>query len=281
MRLGTSPRAVAVLGDSRALYGVDLGALREGLGSERPIQLAIQASTPKPILADLAADEAFRGLAIVAVSPVRFFGASDASALLPNRYLARTAERAGSPASAAEARLSGMVQGATVLRKVELSPLMLLRLRRWPEPRSLAADRSRRSHFPRNDRLRALEREQVALLREVPRLEGAAMEALLSELARAVRRIEARGGRVVFVRMPSGHLHRQLERERAPRERYWDALARVTEAPAIHFEDHAELRELECPDGSHLDAVAARAFTRALAVLIRWELARVRDGRFG
>jgi len=265
-RLGSGPRAVAVLGDSRALHGIDLDLLGRELGSERPVQLAIEGSTPVPILLDLSEDATFRGLALVAVSPVRFFEASAAGSRLPSLYLERAA--AASILGGLELRIDAAVQRASLLRRLELSPLMLIRMRRWPVPRNVRPDRSRRVHWIRDARLRATEKAQAALLRSLPQLSGEERAAHLHRIAQAVDRLASRGGEAVFVRMPSGGLHREVERERAPRERSWDALVRATGVPAIHFEDHPDLR-FECPDGSHLDAADVDAFTRVLAAHVR------------
>ena len=83
-----------------------------------------------------------------------------------------------------------------------------------------------------------------------------------------VRRIEDRGGRVVFVKLPvSGELVR-FEQKRFPRQRYWDVLAASTSAVTIHCADHPELAGFECPDGSHLDYRDARVFTRAFGNML-------------
>jgi hypothetical protein len=280
LRLGSGPRAVAILGDSRALFGIDLGALQSELDAERPTQLAIQGSTPVPILLDLARDEAFRGLALVAVSPVRFFDASDDSSVLPRQYLGDAAQIARSPAVGLEVRIHATLQSASVLRRIELSPLVLLRTRRLPEPRAVPFDRSLRSHIVRDERMRTRERRRTGALGRLPLPDPEALEVSLATIAQAVRQIEGRGGRVALARLPSSHLHRRLERERTPRDRFWDALVHASEALAIHFEDHPELSRYECPDGSHLDAADAPPFTRALAGRIRSELARIHDSRF-
>jgi hypothetical protein len=262
-RLGSGPRAVAVLGDSRALHGIDLDVLGRELGSERPVQLAIEGSTPVPILLDLAEDATFRGLVLLTVSPARFFEASAEGARLPSLYLERS-RAAASIQGRVELQLDATVERAAVFRKPELSPLMLIRMRRWPAPRAVRPDRSRRVHWVRNAQLRATEQAQSALLRSLPQLSGEERRFHLERVARAIDRLESRGGEVVLVRMPSGGLHREVERERAPRARSWDALVRATGAPAIHFEDHPDLH-FECPDGSHLDAADVEAFTRVLA----------------
>ena len=79
-----------------------------------------------------------------------------------------------------------------------------------------------------------------------------------------VRKIQGRGGRVVFLHMPiSGRL---LERDRlcAPKKYYWDQFARQSSAICIHFEDVESLRHFECPDDSHLDQRDDPRFTNAL-----------------
>ena len=84
----------------------------------------------------------------------------------------------------------------------------------------------------------------------------------------AIEKLEARGGKVVFVRWPTSGEHWQLDREYFPREKFWDRLAESTSALTIHFQDYATLRGFECPDTSHLDYVQAHLFTSALAEIL-------------
>jgi hypothetical protein len=46
----------------------------------------------------------------------------------------------------------------------------------------------------------------------------------------------------------------------------------VTGAPGIHFEDHTELSEFNCPEWSHLDGPDAAEFTRKLLPLVETAL---------
>ena len=98
---------------------------------------------------------------------------------------------------------------------------------------------------------------------------GDGLTALIGSIKDDVERIRARGGRVVFVRFPSTGPLRELELEMWPREAYWDRLIRETGAPGIHFEDHSELMEFECPEWSHLTRSDAVSFTRRLAAIYR------------
>ena len=76
--------------------------------------------------------------------------------------------------------------------------------------------------------------------------------------------IERRGGKVVFVRMPTSDEHWALDESKYPKALYWDRFAAVAEATAIHFLDVPGLAGFECPDTSHLDTRDSVAFTGRL-----------------
>jgi hypothetical protein len=93
-------------------------------------------------------------------------------------------------------------------------------------------------------------------------------ETWLADLATVsdwIRRIESRGGRVVFFREPVSGESLQLDETNFPRDRYWDAYARISPARMIDFRDAAELSAFELPDTSHIDATEVPRLTRALA----------------
>ena len=62
------PDSLVIIGDSRALFDLDLDALEQGLG-HRPIQLALVGSCAYPILENLANDEKFHGTVIASIIP--------------------------------------------------------------------------------------------------------------------------------------------------------------------------------------------------------------------
>lgn len=84
-------------------------------------------------------------------------------------------------------------------------------------------------------------------------------------IGKMVRQIESRGGRVVFVRLPTSGQLRQVENQCWPKEKVWDEFAKRIGNDAIHFEDVPSMRGFVCPDGSHLDQRDSRRFTIALA----------------
>lgn len=86
----------------------------------------------------------------------------------------------------------------------------------------------------------------------------------IKEIERRVRRLKARGGEVVFVRLPSTGERWRLEEQYHPKKANWDRFVLMTSAVCIHFRDIADISALRCPDECHLDYRDSVAFTRAL-----------------
>jgi hypothetical protein len=80
----------------------------------------------------------------------------------------------------------------------------------------------------------------------------------------AVKELQARGGRVVFVTLPSTGEMWDLGQRLFPKEEYWDRFAIATSAVTIHFRDVPTLRATRCPDNFHLDFRDADKFTNNL-----------------
>lgn len=92
------------------------------------------------------------------------------------------------------------------------------------------------------------------------------------EIEQDVSLIQARGGRVVFVRFPVSGEFLEMEENLFPRTQYWDAFARQTQGLTIHFQDYEKLAGFVAPDGSHLDYRDAEKFSLALAAVLTEKL---------
>jgi hypothetical protein len=79
-----------------------------------------------------------------------------------------------------------------------------------------------------------------------------------------VAEIQGRGGKVVFLRLPSTGKHWELDQQCYPKDRYWDQFSARTSAETIHFMNCLTLSGYNCPEGSHLDSKDALTFTRDL-----------------
>jgi len=292
-RLGE--RALILVGSSRLLLDADLDLLRERTGLE-PVQLAIDGSSFRPVLAGLAADATVRGAVIVDFADRLLVGReSDKGAARWQAAFERERGRTAVPdferserwlTDAWRQRLRSYADGGrplTALRE------RVLRARPTPQYLVMRPDRSRLADYAQlNMRMRYLARVLRDLgddpppgMQTLDELEqylrsrvdtltpsAGSLEAYLRasrELAAQTAIIQARGGSVYFTVLPKSGLVRELDARRYPRAQFWDRFAEQVGAPTLHFEDIPAWRRLECPDGSHLDFRQRAEFTAALA----------------
>jgi hypothetical protein len=96
-----------------------------------------------------------------------------------------------------------------------------------------------------------------------------AIEARFRDTAAAAEKLRARGGKIVFVRLPHSGELKILEDKLNPRARDWDRLIKDTKAPGIYYEDFPELATFTCPEWSHLSAGDSVEFTKRLVPHLR------------
>jgi hypothetical protein len=265
--VGSDPRTIAFLGTSRMALGYSPAAFADAAPGWRAVQLSISNNPPLPVLADLADDESFRGIAVIELIEPEIsasFVVGDSQA-----YVDRAHHLWRAPGALANRFLASLAQSQLAVLAVGGQRILtsLAGSRRWPAPARFAISRDRTVHgdYSRDSSaaLRAHSERWVANL--PPLLAPDAWLAVMQQhFEPLVRRIQARGGDVVLVHMPiSGLLARRVD-ELYPRARYWDALATHTTAHVLHFRDLPAMANLTCPDDMHLDQTEQAAFTRAL-----------------
>lgn len=275
------PRAVAFLGSSQAQLGLSPAAFAAATGIT-PAQLAMDGTSAHGFLDHLARDESFCGLAMVEIAFL-----FDGRALHERR--ARTyaelyrAFRA-SPSSQVDIRLRLMWSSAAAVAAPEMSLRSFARAAaqgRWPERFYVTTrpDRTRLADYHVADLDRLRRQPAVGADSERVYLTGAALADRLAQLSDAVRRIEQRGGRVVFLQMPASAENLKRAEDLMPRTKYWDALLAATGAIGIRADEEPALSRFECPDGQHLDYRGAGAFTTALVHVLKQRLKAARDHR--
>jgi len=296
-RRSVTPESVVIVGDSRALFDLDLDELEKGLG-KRPVQLAIAGSSAYPVLADLANDEKFHGTIICSIVPGMFFA--------PGGPLVETSEKAlkryrdQTLAQRASHHLGMFLERHVAFLKQEDLTLEQL-LKRLPIPNRPNAlvpptlppyfqtvDRERRARMTENcaqpgELQTRIQQIWLPLFTPppppsyVPREAfganmGKAVEARFLDTAKAVEKLRARGGKIVFVRFPFTGELKALEDRLNPRARDWERLLGDTKAPGIYFEDHPELARFTCPEWSHLSAGDSVEFSKRLVPRLRTAL---------
>jgi hypothetical protein len=268
-RLGSE--GVVLVGSSRIQLGLNPETFEQFVGI-RPVMLAIDGSSPLPVLRHLAQDPDFDSRAIVSLVPMFLAEPADEDRAL--EWVRAFEEQKWS--SRLETRLSAFIQQTLVFRNTSLAPDEIwtdLQQGTWPKPpyAPMRPDRYRPGYFDRAD-VDALREGRVERAREIHAratpLSGEKLLGRVREIERWVAQIRKRGGAVAFVRFPSGGIVRELERKDWPRRRYWDVLADRTAAPTIHYEDYPSLQGYRLPDYSHLSVDGARRFTRNLVEIL-------------
>ena len=282
------PESIVVIGDSRALFDTDLDALEHGFG-KRPIQLALVGSCAYPILENLANDEKFHGTVIASMTPAMWLVPPPAppyqnSLKALKRFQTRTvAQRAGHHLGMLlEEHLAFMKQDdltlAQLLKKITIPDRTDSYLPPHLPPYIATIDRDRRTRMVEACAQPGELQEHLKLVwpplftpppfpaytpKEVLEGIGQMVEARFGDTATAVKKIRARGGKVVFVRFPHSGDLKKLEDAAAPRAGPWTRLMKETGAPNIYYSDYPELI-FECPEWSHLSASDSVEFTRRL-----------------
>jgi hypothetical protein len=280
-----------LLGTSRMLFDMDLDVLERGLG-QRPKQLALVGSSPFPLLADLAKDPTFHGTVLLDVVPAMFLAPAgsppvEASEKALKRY--RTWNYAQQWSHALGLPLERTL---AFTRQEDLTLAKLLEELPIPNrpgamvgpkfpPYFYSLERDRRARMVPEAAVvdSALNRQITSSWRQLfamppppsfipPEVFGKmmhdGMEARFAETAKHVAAIQARGGKVVFLRMPLSGPLVEMEEKIAPRAATWDRLVRENKVPVIHFAEHPELSSFVCPEWSHLSATDSVEFTRRL-----------------
>ncbi len=285
------PDSIVLIGTSRMLFDMDLDTLEQGLG-RRPVQLALVGSSPYPILADLAADESFHGTLLVDIVPAMFF-APPGSPPMHNSEVALKRRREWNYSQRWGNALGQQVeQRVAFVKQEDLTLAKLLEQIPIPDranalvapplpPYFYSLDHDRRARMvPQSAIVGSPLQHRVSTgwlglfamppppsyipIEQFKQMMGQAFEARFADTAKHIARIQARGGKVVLLRLPVTGPLVEREEQLAPRAATWDRLLRENKVAGIHFAEHADLKTFDCPEWSHLSATDSVEFTRRL-----------------
>jgi hypothetical protein len=295
-RRRVEPESVVIIGDSRGWFDLDLDELEKGLG-KRPVQLAMGGSCAYPVLADLVNDETFHGTIICSVVPRLFFAPPGTPPMERGEKAVRR-WHTQTPAQRASQYLAMPVEEHVAFLKQEELTLNDL-LKRLPIPnRSYAqvpprlppyfstVDRERRSRMieecarPGSKLARMIQQIWIPLFTPPPPPSyipkdvfmakmTEAIEQRFYDVVAAVQKLRARGGKIVFIRLPHTGELKTLEDRDTPRAQTWDPLLKGTASPGISYDDYPELSGFDCPEWSHLSAGDSVEFSKRLVPHLR------------
>ncbi len=273
--------STVLIGSSRMLFGFQLDVWQR-LDGTRPIQLALEGTSPVPVLEDLAADTAFTGRLLVGVSPDLFFSGYTYRGKALTWHTRETwSQRAGQWLS------MNVLEPRFAFLDPDFALFVVAARAPWPARKgvhteidvrklnNLASDRNARmwtrleSDTAYQQLAQRIWAQNFGLPPGVtPAMAAKGRDAQIERAVKAVTLLRARGVSVVFVRFPSSGDYEAYERKALPRQATWDVLLAKTGAPGVHYEDHAELQGFDTPEWSHLSAREADRYTAALHGLI-------------
>lgn len=275
-------------GSSRTLFNIQL-AVWERLDGRRPVQLALEGSSPVTVMEQLAGDPDFTGTLLVGVAPSLFFSGYELRRRAMDRYLDET------PTQWFGQKVSMLVEPFLAFYNFDYALPAILRRQSLPpregvdfklEVRKLSnmeRDRNTRmwDRLIRDEDYRRLatdiwEQFMQPLAELPPEVREGILQGRETQIDRAVSAclaLTARGAQVIFLQMPYAGGYTESERDFAPRAETWDVLLERTGALGLHFEDHQEMQGYWLPEWSHMTGEEADRFTEAFYGLIQRELA--------
>ena len=275
----------ALVGASRILFDTSLPVWEKVTG-ERPIQLALEGTSPVPILENLADDPNFTGRLVVDVSPDIFFtGFTYRGSVLPYLRDQTPSQRIGDWLS------TKLIEPFFAFYDPDYALSTVVRRQAWPDrpglPGRIAVRRLAVHDEDRNTQMWDKvvdDPEYRALARRIwaqdfdspnsvkrnadPEKAQKAIDEAIARTTAALAKLRARGVRVLFVRAPSAGDYYAYEQRAFPRAKTWDVLLERTGAPGIHFEDYPELQGYDLPEWSHMSPSEARRYTATYAPIV-------------
>ncbi|GEM_PF-1818151 len=286
---------IVFIGASRTQIAIDQQTVRDVTGKES-VQLAIAGESPIPTLRNLAEDDSFRGIVISDLPEVAVYGKDTfeyeldiKNSVIPlynaNEWIKSYKKR--NLADKLEFRLKGFASSIICFPSLgknapdalyNISTGKVLDMNKFGL--GLIGQQGINTYFDRTlpfggdtlteEELKMVHEIQIKMFGNQYEMDRPTVErysVLIKKIEPLVQRIQARGGKVIFVSYPiSGDIW-ELNEKAFPRKQFWNLFASKTSARTIHFKDYPQL-QFECPDGSHLDSKDAPAFTKALMEII-------------
>ncbi len=270
------------IGSSRIQFDLDIPTWEKTTG-ENAVQIALHGSCPRLALDNLAEDEKFKGKLIIDVTESLFFNPGEDGGISARvKYLKNV-----TPAQRVSAMVGfGLESQLLFLDKDLFSLNALLTDLRIPNRKGIRPD----GIFPKKFSYVNYRRQEImtdefvkdtAMQNQVTGLwsmwgavshehgvRGDTLQKIFTEIQTSVAKIQARGGKVIFIRTPSSGGYWANEPIKFPRAEYWDQLLVITHCPGIHFTDYPELKDFTCPEWSHLKRSDAIAYTKGLIMAL-------------
>jgi hypothetical protein len=277
-----------VLGSSRAFFDIQKEAWEAQTG-KYPIQLACQGASPLPLFHDIVNNTNFNGTIIVGVTPGLFFSTTFPQAqpwrwsqsrveYFQKRTLAQQLnyklsvplQQNLSLMSADELIWTDDIDLKSLLKRIQIGDRII-------GPKMPPFHNFGDVSVPRNIMMSNRTVNDTAFANSIIKVwhffgKGAPppdKESTIAFFLEDLKKFKAKNGNLILVRCPSSGGVRAGENFALPRADYWDDLVKKANVPSYHFEDYEALKNLKCPEESHLSSKDARYFTTELLKIMK------------
>jgi hypothetical protein len=282
-----SPDNVVLIGSSRTLFDIQLDNWESQTGT-RPIQLANVGSSPLPVFHDIVDNTDYSGTVIVGVTPGLFFSTTFPEAepwswpqsrvdhYKDRTYAQRINHQLSLPLqqnlvlmSAGEEELDDNIDLKALLKRIKIGNRITENMPPFYEFGIMTS-------LDRNLEMTARTVTDTAFANTIITVwkffgKGAPppdKEATMAYFLKDAEKFKAKGGNLILIRCPSSDGLRAGENQVLPRKDFWDDLVEKANVKSYHFEDYEQLKNLKCPEWSHLSVQDARFFTTELAQIM-------------
>lgn len=265
-----------LLGASRMQTGIDLNVVQKQFPERKSILLAQSGKgTSYPVFEDIVKNSDFKGIVIIDETEQTLISQNyDQKGFVDHCHSNFSLNRQ------LNHRISAWLESQFVFLNPESSSLRLwgnlVTKAKLPEPfyTKTLSDREQLTDYDRAD-LKLLKQVHDGRLKGIKKRDkqsSLSYEEWLKQTEHwqaLVVQFRARGGRVIFVRMPISQERWRLERQITPPEKYWNRFVNKLNVESIHFADYPDLSNFKLPDTSHLDMRDKPVFTRSLSTHLK------------
>ena len=283
----TTKSDVILIGSSRTYFDIQKKVWEKETGI-KPIQLASTGSTPLPALHDIVENTNFSGTLIVGVTPGLFFSTTYPKAFpwhriqskidfykdmtyaqKANYFLSVPLQKNLVLMSADEEEWADNIDLKSLLRQIDLG-------KRTEGPKMPPFYNFGNVASDRNIAMSKRTATDTAFANSIIRVwnffgksapppdKNSTTEYFVKDAEKFI----TRGGNLILVRPPSSGGTRMAENKFLPREQFWNSLVGILPVKNYHFEDYTQLKNLTCPEESHLSKEDAEYFTKELAQIM-------------
>jgi hypothetical protein len=278
-KIGKSQNEIALLGSSRMQTDISTATLRQVAPNYSIINLSADSTCANATLSDLAGDSNFKGTVILeTTSECIMFG--DEHELSQQFYVDYFHKTYNLNVKLSRQIATFVQKSLTVvdpyLNLIKVAGDLIAKKKlRTPNYLNTYEDRTRAADYTKLDinqhKATRISKIDTHYRQLSSRISTELLTEQLAGLDDAVKKIQNRGGKVVFVRFPVSDEHWEIDEQYFPRSMYWDTIIPKTGASVVHFKDIDEVNNMQCPDTSHLDVRDTKAFTTKLFNILREE----------